>query len=922
MTSTTNLHCRIWTLFCVICIFTSSQLVMAKETSHADTQLVAKEIPIKKVEQQSVPPSLPQDSGSSKQPEATPLKAGSFDTPQNSSSNPDKVNKNSPEANSGTKSDKKNSEDDEKKGLLENIWSELSAGISILLTIVVGSIIFRIIKAEWNKKSVAIDQIEVPKSLQDNGISGQVVANRIADRIHEIQRVAKVQGNESGVEIGATQIDFQVPVAGISFKTIVKYLKQLFGKSDRRINGEIVIDKGAMLMQLRNNSGRSTPLLSIGKEVPLTDLIKLAAEEILLLSNPLLMAQFRYFEEVQAKDFDKSLKAIKYTLANTNNEDRKRAYLIWGNILTSLRKFDDAESKYENSIDIDNNFAAAYNAWGNSLRNQRKFKESEEKILEAIRLNPHFDFAYANLGLVYADKKMFSIAIDHANKAININPHNSNFYSNLCYYQRELGKYDIAKNSLILAIDRDPNAVWPYIQLASTYRRMRRRSEALSILRQAKDVDKYLPNIEAVEGDILTDECDYFGAIDKYKLAIKKDHYFYWAYLGWANALKRLNLADKAIEKIKEAVANEPTFGNAFILWGDCLCDLNRYGDAMEKYKKAIDLEPWIPEASLGWAMALASQFKYDDAKNKILESINIHPHLARAYAMLGDISINMNRFSDAQDYYYNALEKDKYYIWAYSGLGWSYRRQERQNLAIDSYKQGLEVDKDCPSLIIGLAHALCDLEEFDEALAQIERAIKLEKNNIQALLGRVRILKSNSGLRDLAKAESDIQSVIRLAPYISDGYRALADFYFNQNQLDKALENYVKALSLNEYDNWARYGFANVLAKKGHVNIALGIFERCIKFNTYFTEAYCKISSLQLNQKNYALALTTFENASKINPTGFDLHFQWAKALKRIKNYREASEKLRYISSLGISNQILLEIISNELESCDRFNK
>jgi hypothetical protein len=86
----------------------------------------------------------------------------------------------------------------------------------------------------------------VPKDIAEKGYTPYAVAQRIAAEISTLQRAARITGRlEVGFELSATQIDFTVPSAGISYRTIIRYVRQLLGKPEHRVQGEIVREPDA-----------------------------------------------------------------------------------------------------------------------------------------------------------------------------------------------------------------------------------------------------------------------------------------------------------------------------------------------------------------------------------------------------------------------------------------------------------------------------------------------------------------------------------------------------------------------------------------------------------------------------------------------------------------------------------------------------
>ena len=144
-------------------------------------------------------------------------------------------------------------------------------------------------------------------------------------------------------------------------------------------------------------------------------------------------------------------------------------------------------------------------------------------------------------------------------------------------------------------------------------------------------------------------------------------------------------------------------------------------------------------------------------------------------------------------------------------------------------------------SLLIVLSLAMCGQEEpvsehlkrgnelsrsgeFEEAVAEYEKALEIEPENID-LLSNIGVAYYNLGQLD--KAIDHYSRAIEIAPSDADIRSNLAAAYVQLEQLDNALEEYQKAVELDPSLAQAFFGLGVVYALKGRTDDAIQAFEK-----------------------------------------------------------------------------------------------
>lgn len=126
---------------------------------------------------------------------------------------------------------------------------------------------------------------------------------------------------------------------------------------------------------------------------------------------------------------------------------------------------------------------------------------------------------------------------------------------------------------------------------------------------------------------------------------------------------------------------------------------------------------------------------------------------------------------------------------------------------AVVMYEKAYKLDDDDNNIRRKLAKAYSEVGKHDEAIDIINKAIKDEKNNVlnNLALGQAYLKKG-----DLNKADLEIRKAQKMNEKLPAGWIALADLYYAQRVYSLAVDNYKKALELEETNIDARINLAS----------------------------------------------------------------------------------------------------------------
>ncbi len=236
------------------------------------------------------------------------------------------------------------------------LWLSFQFAIAVIgLAIVIGLGAF-----VWNaasSNSLVIEAFSVPPSLAERGLTGQVVASKLLDRLSALQaQTASNRAPSSYDNNWGNDIKVQIPETGVSIGELGRYLREWLGH-ETQISGEVYHSGDGLTISARVGSGANGSFT--GKESDFDDLIQKAAERVYAVTQP-----YRY--------------AVYLMAVNRNAE---------------------AQTAYENLYQIGNLSERGWAAigLGNLAQLRGDLSGNLAYIKRALAENPDFAMGYINL---------------------------------------------------------------------------------------------------------------------------------------------------------------------------------------------------------------------------------------------------------------------------------------------------------------------------------------------------------------------------------------------------------------------------------------------------------------------------------------------------------------------------------------------
>jgi tetratricopeptide (TPR) repeat protein len=583
--------------------------------------------------------------------------------------------------------------------------------------------ILLIIKNEWLKESIFIEPFDMPKELQELGLSGNVMSQLLSDYIAEMQRNARVDDGISEnyfVENQKLQIDFQLPGGAWSTKVIIRYIKQSMGIQEKRIIGDVIQKKNSFAIRLRSSSGLFGDVpVEFNKRMNLVPALKSAAEVAIALVDPVESAVVSYSKDEVTKNFSKTIALIKSGVVSVKASDRQSLYVLWASIHRTLGELDAMKEKLELAkltlsyrwprVEHSKHGSRYLNFVGNLHLDSADFQVAECLFRKSLRNNKNNIGSMYGLGISFLNRSSFKEARYWFDRIVKTKHNSSRGYRGFGLIALRSFKPNDALLYFKYAIDVAPLSLWPRFNYIDALRICGRFDEAHVAISAALEINPSFHPVFRIWAEVLRDQNNLEQALIKHKNAIDLNSIDPWNFLSFAITLKEISSFDEAINNIKHALNIRQDFSPALRVWGDILLAMGRREDAELKYRLSIRVNPNDLWGYVGLANLLRENSKPANALEYISHILTVEPNFPNALAAWGDILRDKGDWHGAEEKFRQAVAVAPHDPWKHLALATVLRQQERYDEATAVVEKVLVQRPDFPNALAAWGDILRD---------------------------------------------------------------------------------------------------------------------------------------------------------------------------------------------------------------------
>ena len=447
------------------------------------------------------------------------------------------------------------------------------------------------VASQLTRTAIVIDPIAVPEAMVAQGLTPEVVANRIWDGLQDFAATASANRETIAAIPDSQLIEFSLPDAGVSIDSIFAQIRQFFQIYETRIGGEYVCatpDCAPAGMQLRirvvKQHSDVVDLPAMG-EMSERDYYREAAAGIYEIIDP--------YVAIAAQAEAAPLKAA--TLARglilDGGKDAKWAHNLVGDIEAKGENLAEAAAQYRAALTIDPDFSIARASLAKVLFRSGDADDARSELAELERRDPRnklVPMTRTVLALAAGDKPE---AIRQSLLAVELDPLEPGHYIAAGTLELELGHAEQGMAYLREALSIDPGHGAALDALAQAEANNNNLPGAVKLYRQWLDFEP--DNLEARTqlGVVLQADGKLHESIEHLRIAHDAGQRG-MATQMLAVSLFKLNRFDEVVTLLTPIVAADHTAFAETLLLGKSMVRAGQPGDAIALFETFLAAVP------------------------------------------------------------------------------------------------------------------------------------------------------------------------------------------------------------------------------------------------------------------------------------------------------------------------------------------
>lgn len=464
----------------------------------------------------------------------------------------------------------------------------------------------------------------------------------------------------------------------------------------------------------------------------------------------------------------------------------------------------------KHAVELDQNRVETYLSLARFYMKINRASEAEQTIQKAISVNPNSALGYIEYGrfLGYANRPATE-AEAQFQKAVEVEPKNVDARQAIADFylaQKQFDKAEQAYKDLAAALDNSPEGL---TALADFYAATKRDDEAIQVF---ETILKNAPETASVRyrlGEIYLNRKETAKVLEQVQALLAVNDADAQALLLKARVNLQDNKPEEAVKDLAEILKKQPSLRDALFYMAQAKLSLGQIEEAraftgdLEKYhptylnSKLLQIQASFAanesDRALQQANLLIEKLKTADASSGMTAS-ELEELRVRAFVARGTAYLDLNKPAEARADFETVRKFAPNVSNSYVNLARAASAAGNQPEALNFYQKALALDAKNFDALSGLVGIYKQQKNFADAHAQIDQAIsKAAPSDLPAL----HYLKADvfQTERNYPAAESQLSKSIELDGGYLPAYSAYAALSVEQNQIDRAVEQYRKIL-------------------------------------------------------------------------------------------------------------------------------
>jgi len=444
------------------------------------------------------------------------------------------------------------------------------------------------------------------------------------------------------------------------------------------------------------------------------------------------------------------------------------------------------------------------------------------RLIAKLKANPTDQLAMAQLAAEYLQVSRPDITLQYTQHLLQIGDKTAQVYYYDGFAEEQLGNVAAAAYDLEQASNLDPTNFGVLAQLADTYIRMNRPSDAERVAKRAVTFNKTVPEAYMTLGSVYAAEQHFDDARAQFELAYELNKRDTTPLFQIATTYAQQDNIPMALQAISRALAVDPRNIQALVFRADLYAKQHDDARATEAYDDALVAAPTDDEkvSIMTRKAGYFVQEKKDAQAVAIFQQmVTQFPKVPAGFVAYGDFLAQQKQYAQAVAQWQAALALDPNNTGALLGMGEMAMQAGRLSDSVSYLKHYTQVSPDAQGFAL-LGQAYSRVHDYSGARDACGKSFEIQRN--PETLGCV--AGADFELRNYKEAAQIFDALDRAARGFLDSNPAYlylaAKSYEGANQCTKAVAAYKRLLPMmkkgtKDYDT-VREGASNTCHPKG----------------------------------------------------------------------------------------------------------
>ncbi|KAL4476226.1 hypothetical protein ABPG74_009959 [Tetrahymena malaccensis] len=489
----------------------------------------------------------------------------------------------------------------------------------------------------------------------------------------------------------------------------------------------------------------------------------------------------------------------------------------------------------------------------------KDYKDFLDKIISLNKNNN--PIVFYRIGIYYKNRNEKQKSLHFLNKSLEFTPNELTVLTFTAYVQND--NQQEAQKLLSKAQQLYPQNCFLFRQKAD---QENNKQSQLNFINKSIELDS--SDIWSIQkkAEILKSLQKYKESLEFYEKIILINPNYTKAYYYMAQIYgSQLNQKEKAIDLLKNCIKEDPHCTDYY----EELQEIYKNQKNMKEFEKIIkqNIEKSNKKLFLSRLLAAISldEKNYDQFIQYINKAIQIDPKDCQSLNMYAEyFKLIKNDLKQAKLYYEKVYELDPKYSSIYFNL--AYVEEQNIEKKIQYYKKHLELYPNSSVTINNLGVILQEQDKKQEALKLYQKAFQNDQNstlyssNIQNTLKQL-------NLYDQALEQCEL--TLKIDQKHSGSYKIKGEIYSERKESHKAIENFLKALELDQSKTFLYEKLANEYYELKNLQEALKYYQKDVQHFPNSPESLYRIGLLQISlNNNINEAISCFEKSIQARPS------------------------------------------------------